>query len=276
MPDTSERDPLPRLPSANESFVRLAALFAALVLIVGLAYLIRLRVTDSTINSFKWVSHTHEVKATVFELTAALNEMEAAAFAAQYDPLSESAARRYGEARARYAPLLETLRELTRDNPKQQERAGVLRAEIEGRVREFDEALRQRARGRESAAGQGLATAVTRFPVNDVLDAIIKDEETLVDAREREAAHRQRVGGWVVAAVSLIQLVLLAGIIWSSENQLRRRLAAEASARQAVQRAQLIVETVREPIAVLSSSLDVVTCNQAFSDHYGLHRGDTL
>lgn len=276
MPDTSERDPLPRLPSANESFVRLAALFAALVLIVGLAYLIRLRVTDSTINSFKWVSHTHEVKATVFELTAALNEMEAAAFAAQYDPLSESAARRYGEARARYAPLLETLRELTRDNPKQQERAGVLRAEIEGRVREFDEALRQRARGRESAAGQGLATAVTRFPVSDVLDAIIKDEETLVDAREREAAHRQRVGGWVVAAVSLIQLVLLAGIIWSSENQLRRRLAAEASARQAVQRAQLIVETVREPIAVLSSSLDVVTCNQAFSDHYGLHRGDTL
>jgi PAS domain S-box-containing protein len=276
LPDTPERDALSRLPSPNESALRLAALFAALVLIVGLAYLIRLRVTDSTINSFKWVSHTHEVKATVFELSAALNEMEASAFAAQFDPLSESAARRYGEARARYAPLLETLRDLTRDNPVQQERAGVLRAQIEGRVREFDNALRERARGRESAAGQGLATAVMRYPVNDVLAAIVKDEESLVDARDREAGRRQRLGSWIVAAVSLIQLVLLAAIIWSSENQLRRRLAAEASARQAVQRAQLIVETVREPIAVVSSSLEVVTCNQAFSDHYGLHRGDAL
>jgi PAS domain S-box-containing protein len=272
---TSERDP-PGLPSAHESFARLVVLFAALVLIVGLAYLIRLRVTESTVNSFKWVSHTHEVKATVFELAAALNEMEAAAFAAQFDPLSENAARRYGDSRARYAPLLERLRELTRDNPAQQERAGVLRAQIEGRVHEFDEALRQRARGLESVAGRGLATAVTRYPVNDVLAAIVKDEEDLVDARDSEAAHRQRVGGWVVAAVSLIQLVLLAAIIWSSENQLRRRLAAEASASQAVQRAQLIVETVREPIAVLSPSLDVVTCNQAFSDRYGLHRGDAL
>ncbi|HVT31258.1 MAG TPA: ATP-binding protein [Rhodanobacteraceae bacterium] len=276
MADTPERDPLSRLPSAKESAVRLAVLLAALVLIVGLAYLIRLRVTEGTINSFKWVSHTHEVKATVFELAAALNEMEAAAFAAQYDPLSESAAHRYGEARARYAPLLERLRDLTRDNPAQQERAGVLRAQIEGRIHEFDEALRQQARGRESAAGRGLATAVTRYPVNDVLAAIVKDEETLVEARDQEAERRQRVGGWVVAAVSLIQLALLAGIIWSSENQLRRRLAAEASARQAEQRAQLIVQTVREPIAVVSSSLDVVTCNQAFSDHYGLHRGDAL
>jgi signal transduction histidine kinase/CHASE3 domain sensor protein len=254
----------------RESSVRLVVLFIALVVIIGLAYLIRLRVTTSTIDSMQWVSHTHEVKAVVFELASALSEMEAAAFAAQSDPLSESAARRYGEARAHYAPLLQKLRGLTRDNPAQQERAGALRAQIEGRVKLFDEALLQRAQGHVAAAGQGLTAAVLRYPVEDILDAVVKEEERLVDERQAAAEQRARIGKWIVAAVSLIQFLLLAGIIWGSENQLRRRLAAEATARQAVERARLIVATVREPIAVLAPDLKLLTCNQAFTDYYSL------
>ena len=256
--------------------MRLIVLFMALVLIIGLAFLIRMRVTSSTINSVEWVAHTHEVKATVFELAAGLNEMEAAAFAAQLDPLSEAAAHRYGEARARYAPLLQKLRELTLDNPSQQERLGMLRAQIEGRVKLFDEALLDRARGRDSEAGAGLTAAVTRFPVDNVLDAIVKEEEALVDQRRELADRRSRLSGWIIAAVSVVQLILLAGIIWGSENQLRRRLTAEATARQAVERAQLIVATVREPIAVIASDLKVVTCNQAFTEYYAIESDDAL
>ena len=105
--------------------MRLIVLFMALVLIIGLAFLIRMRVTSSTINSVEWVAHTHEVKATVFELAAALNEMEAAAFAAQSDPLSEAAAHRYGEARAHYAPLLQKLREIGRASCRERVFVGV-------------------------------------------------------------------------------------------------------------------------------------------------------
>jgi signal transduction histidine kinase/CHASE3 domain sensor protein len=260
----------------RESSVSLIVLFMTLILIIGLAFLIRMRVTGSTINSVEWVSHTHEVKATVFELAAALSDMEAAAFAAQSDPLSEAAAHRYGEARAHYAPLLQKLRDLTRDNPAQQERVGMLRVQIEGRVKLFDEALLNRAQGRDTEAGRGLTIAVTRFPVDDVLDSLVNEEETLVRQRQDAADRRSRTGSWIVAAVSVVQLLLLAGIIWSSETQLRRRLTAEAKASQAIERARLIVATVREPIAVVAPDLKIVTCNQAFTEYYSIDVDDAL
>ncbi|HJT97820.1 MAG TPA: ATP-binding protein, partial [Rhodanobacteraceae bacterium] len=269
--------PRPNLRSVwHESSVRMIVLMAALVAIVGLAFLIRLRVVDSTIDAMRWVAHTHEVEAIAFELRAALDEMEAAAFAAQFDPLSETASHRYGAARARYAPLLDRLRTMTRDNPEQQERVGMLRARIDGRVTSFDEALLERAQGRDSQAGKGLLAAVTRYPIDDVLDAIVDVEGHLVADREARAERQTRIGNWVVGAVSVIQLLLLAAIIWASETQLRRRLWAEAEASQAVERARLIVATVREPIAVLTPDLSIMTCNQAFTDQYALEQGQRL
>jgi signal transduction histidine kinase/CHASE3 domain sensor protein len=267
---------LPGFLRWQESSVRLIVIFAALVLIVGLAFVIRSRITDATLGSMQWVSHTHEVKAALFELAASLDEMEASAFAAQSDPLSEQAAHRYGEARARYLPLMQRLRDLTRDNPEQQERIGMLRAQVEGRVRLFDAALMERAAGRNTEAGQGLETAVTRFPIDGVLKSIVDDEEHLVAARQETVERRATIGGWIIGAVSLVQLLLLAAIVWGSENQLRRRLAAEAAARQAVERAQLILATVREPIAVITRDLKILTCNQAFTDYYALGHDDSL
>jgi signal transduction histidine kinase/CHASE3 domain sensor protein len=275
LPDPRARA-LPGFLRWQESSVRLIVIFAALVLIVGLAFVIRSRITDATLGSMQWVSHTHEVKATLFELAASLDEMEASAFAAQSDPLSEQAAHRYGEARARYLPLMQRLRDLTRDNPEQQERIGMLRAQVEGRVRLFDAALMERAAGRNTEAGQGLETAVTRFPIDGVLKSIVDDEEHLVAARQETVERRATIGGWIIGAVSLVQLLLLAAIVWGSENQLRRRLAAEAAARQAVERAQLILATVREPIAVITRDLKILTCNQAFTDYYALGHDDSL
>ena len=101
MPDTRASAP-PGFLRGQEFSLRFIVIFLALVLIVGLAFVIRSRITNATLDSMQWVSHTHEVKATVFELAASLNDMEASAFAAQSDPLSEQAAHRYGGARARY------------------------------------------------------------------------------------------------------------------------------------------------------------------------------
>jgi signal transduction histidine kinase/CHASE3 domain sensor protein len=260
----------------RESSVRLGVLFLTLLLIIGLAFVIRSRVTDSTINSIQWVAHTHEVRGVVFELAADLSDMEASVFAAQSDPLSDTAAHRYGESIAKFPGLLQQLRDLTRDNPMQQERIGMLRAQIEGRVKLFDEAMTRRAEGRDTDSARGATLAVSRFPVDDVLDAIVGEEQSLVESRDAAAARSERLGSWIVGAVSLVQLILLAGIIWGSENQLRRRLAAEASARQAVERAQLIVATVREPIALLSSDLTLLSCNQAFTDYYGIEQDAAL
>ena len=57
----------------QESSVRLIALLMTLILIVGLAYLIRAQVTSSTVNSVEWVAHTHEVEEVFFVLQGHLD-----------------------------------------------------------------------------------------------------------------------------------------------------------------------------------------------------------
>jgi len=69
LPDT-RASALPGFLRWQESSVRLIVIFLALVLIVGLAFVIRSRITNATLESMQWVSHTHEVKATAFELAA--------------------------------------------------------------------------------------------------------------------------------------------------------------------------------------------------------------
>jgi PAS domain S-box-containing protein len=256
----------------TESTARTITLMLALAVIVGTAFAIRANVTRSTMNAMDWVSHSRQVKAVLYELRAVVNEMEAAAFAAQMEPLSERAAKRYGEARGQYAQLLDQLRELTHDNPDQQARIGALGVQIEGRVDLFDEAMLNRAQGRDSAAGQGLRSAVTRYPIKDIMDSIADAEDDLIDQRSQAVARQALIGSWVIGVVTVLQFLLLAGVIWGSEKQLQRRLAAEREARLAVARADRIVEAVREPIAVLTGELAIVSCNRAFADYYGLER----
>ena len=73
----------------------------------------------------------------------------------------------------------------------------MLRVQAEGRVKLFDAALLERAAGRNTEAGQGLATAVTRFPIDGVLKAIVDDEEHLVAERQNVVERRAATGGWI-------------------------------------------------------------------------------
>ena len=254
-----------RFPQANP---RLFGLLAALVVLVLGGYLVRQKSTDDTVEAYGRVYHTHEVRAALYELTSSLNGMQAAAFGAKLTNASIGASNRYREARARYEPLLDHLRDLTRDSAAQQERVGMLRARIEERVALFDRAMQ----GPAGVGGAELAVAVSRFPVTDILNAVVAREQNVAEERLQAADQQARLGRWITAGISLAQILLLGAMIWGSERQLDRRLRAEADARLAVDRARLIVETVREPIAVISADLRLLQVNQAFVDFYGLTR----
>ena len=247
---------------------RLLALLAALVVIVLGGWFVRQKTTDDTIEAFRRVYHTHEVRAALYELTSSLNGMQAAAFGAKLTNSSIDASNRYRASRARYEPLLDHLRDLTRDNPEQQERIGMLRARIGERIALFDRAMK----GGAEIGGAELAVAVARFPVTDIANAVVAREQNLADERLQTADDHARLGRWFTAVIALAQILLLGAMIWSSERQLTRRLKAEADARRAVDRARLIVETVREPIAIIAADLRLLQANQAFADFYGLAR----
>jgi signal transduction histidine kinase len=252
------------------AFGRLLLLWTSLVVIVGAAYLIRQKVSDETVEAMRWVSHTHEVRATLFELTSSLNEMQAAALASRLNGALGATSARYTDAHTRYGSLVDALRDLTRDSAEQQERVGMLRARIEDRVAVFDHAMHEQTDFVLAAAE--LDSAAARFAVDDITKAILDREETLVKVRQENADRQVRESHWVTLATTLAQILLLGAVIWASERQSQRRVVAESEARRAVGRARLIVETVREPIAVIASDLTILQANRAFADFYGATR----
>lgn len=246
---------------------RLLLLWASLVVIVGASYLVRQKVSDDIVDAMRWVSHTHEVRETVFELISSLSEMQTSALAARMNGDTGAAPLRYDQAHEQYRNQLEALRKLTIDSAEQQERIGMLRARVEDRIAVFDRVLHQPSEFAQAAAD--LDAAVTRFPVADITDAILARENALVRSRQEEADRQVVEGNWVTLMATLATMLLLGAVIWVSERQMRRRAVAESETRRAIGRARLIVETVREPIAVITNDLTVLQANRAFAEFYG-------
>jgi hypothetical protein len=72
-----------RLTTAN---VRFLALMGSLVLVVFVGWLVRQRASDETNDSFRWLSHSQQVRATLYDLNAALAELQASAYATRLVP----------------------------------------------------------------------------------------------------------------------------------------------------------------------------------------------
>ncbi|MCM2335844.1 MAG: ATP-binding protein, partial [Pseudomonas sp.] len=109
-----------------------------------------------------------------------------------------------------------------------------------------------------------------RYPVLDMAEAIIEEEERNLAAREvREeliVGRAQRI-----AWLAMLAQLLLLGVLAAALSQMgRQRVSAEKGVRRADRRARQVLDTVREPIAVLDRSLRVVQHNAAFAELYGL------
>ncbi|MEO7062319.1 MAG: ATP-binding protein [Dokdonella sp.] len=247
--------------------VRLSLLWASLIVIVGASYLVRQDATARTVDAMRWVAHTHQVRETMFDLMASLNEMQAAVLASRIVGVANTMSERYSVAHAHYGDLLDALRKLTVDSSEQQERIGMLRARVEDRVAVFDKLMHGTGSPDEVAAQTEIA--VSRFSTDDVTQGILNREQALVGARQAHADREVRRNQRLTLMTMLAQILLLGAVIWVSERQVRRRAAAEAETRQAVGRARLIVESVREPIAIITADLIVLQANRAFGDFYG-------
>ena len=98
---------------------------------------------------------------------------------------------------------------------------------------------------------------------------IVATEEHLLRERSAAATRRTHRLHFVQAVTTAAQLLLLCIVVVVSERQISRRLLAESETREAVARAQSIVQAVREPIAVLDDELCTVSVNAAFVELYG-------
>ena len=194
------------------SQLRFFALAGSLVLVVLLGYVVRQRLSAETVDSFRWLEHSYAVRSTILDLNATLSELQAAAYARALSPDNASVARRYDAAHGAYPPLLDKLRELTQDNPRQQEGVGYLRGRIEQKVEQLDAALH---------SGAALDPQ-TRLPIADVTDDLLGEEDRLATERQATVDQRVRTANLLTAATAIAQALLLCIVIWLAERQTAR------------------------------------------------------
>ncbi|NII09941.1 ATP-binding protein [Oleiagrimonas sp. C23AA] len=249
---------------------RLVGLLLVVSVSVALPYLVTRDSTNSAMKARTWVAHTAEVKSVVYRVLFHVRDMEAAVYSSIND---------FGDAKfmqfrlqndAREVPdLLNNLRNLTVDNSSQQVRIGSFEAVVRGRMKLLAEAADFARKGDVKRAYAALSDGQKMFHFRRLGADIVQTEEQLMTERSASATERTHRLHFVQAVTTAAQLVLLFIVVVVSERQISRRLLAERETREAVARAQSIVQAVREPIAVLDDELCTVSVNAAFVELYG-------
>ena len=244
--------------------IGLLVLIAGLVLliVVGPFWVVR-EANRQSVAAAAIVNHTHEIEATVQALMYDLRNRESATVAYAYGHDSPAIRERLVESRREIPLNLARLTRLTRDNPDQQIRIGKLGSMIEQRAQLSDSILAK-------PAGQGdprdIEWLLDRNPLRHIGAEISSAERALLKARTGEAERLADRSAAVTWAAMLLQLVLLGAVGLLLRWQWRNRRAAEAAAARSSARAYSVLQTVREPMAVVDRELRVVLHNPAFTE----------
>ncbi len=246
---------------------RLPVQALVIVAIVALPFLFLRVVTQNSLAAAALVTHSSQVQTAVRTLMYDVRDLEAAAVS-RATGIDTAVIRDRALQSAADVPIaLQSLTRLTRDNPGQQVRIGMLRANVEPRVAL---AAQIQANTSPTQLRQMVEILTTRYPIRETAGAIMAEEERLLASRQRDA---QRQGRWAIDLTWIAmaaQLLLLGLITYFSQRHITRRLAAESALNRASARAESVLQTVREPIVLLDAEQRVVMHNTAFTELYAL------
>jgi PAS domain S-box-containing protein len=252
---------------------RIASLLTAVLVIVALPYAVNRSSSDAALTTRDWVTHTAEIKAGVYRVDAILRGSEAAAYSllagAPADPQLEE---RLAANRKLVPGLMGDLRRMMSDNPQQLTRLGGLEAMANSRATLSERAMDRLKAGDREGALKAMEDIRVLFPIRQTVIDLLAEESTLLEQRRAQALDSASDNRTVLLIAALAQIALLAIVVVVSERQIAIRLKAETQASDAVNRSQLIVQAVREPIAMLDASLRTLLVNTAFAELYGFDR----
>ena len=258
---------MPRTAAPVRQTLAVTALIAALVLLIVVGPFVLVRITQRESQAAaEMVNHGHEVETAVQSLMYDLRNRESALVAYAFGHDSTAIRERLAESRREIPQNLERLRTLTLDNPAQQLRIGRLAAIIEQRG-QIGETILAKPAG--SADARDIEWLLDRNPLRFIGNEISDTEQALLARRVAAAAAAERRSTAATWSAMGLQLLLLGAVALFLRWQLRNRRAAEELAARSSARAQAVLQTVREPMAVLDRDLRVVLHNPAFAEVFG-------
>lgn len=258
MPDTAR-------PNAWSRW-RMPLLVALIVAIVVGPFIVLSEAMDESQRAADMVEHTREVESTVLELLYDTRDLEAAALALASGLDTPTLRARVESGRDTIPAGLTRLIALTRDNAAQQLRIGRLSMLLEQRLLLVERLLK----GGTQQDQEAIQSLVAGLPIRQLAQEIVADEQALLadrDTRSTQLQQRTELVGWLAV---LAQLVLLGIVLYLAQRQVGERLNAERAQRRASERAQAVLQTVREPIVLADADQRVVLFNPAFAEVYGL------
>ncbi|RMH90796.1 histidine kinase [Lysobacter pythonis] len=246
-------------------------LFVAVLVILVAPYLLMRGVNARIHHADQMVAHTSQVDSTLSQLLHEVRDLESAASTLTANVDVPNVRRRIAESSAGVPVLLEELIRLTSDNPRQQLRVGALKARIEQRVQL---SLRIIASKNKEERRHLLSTMINEFPMRGASAEVRKEEFWLLEERTAEARRLRSQGEWISLGSTLVQLALLSLMLWMLRRHQMRREHAERDTANANARALAVMQTIREPIALIDREQRVVMHNLAFDELYGDGNGE--
>jgi signal transduction histidine kinase len=249
---------------------RMVGLLCAVLVIVALPYFATRVSHEDAMEASQLVTHSSEVKSLTYRIAYVTRSSEAAIYHLLAGERDARQLQRARQANNEVPALLGQLGEMTRDNATQQAAIAALGNVANGRLALLEQALARIERGDRPGAVAALHDAAVLFPMDEQIDTVVRNEGSVLMERRAHARTSAFESALVLAITSIAQIVLLAIIVLVSERQIARRMRAETRESQAVHRSQMIVQAVREPIALLDAQLRTLLVNTAFSELYDL------
>lgn len=249
---------------------RTGGLLLAVLVIVALPYMIMRGSSHQSFEAGELVTRSAEVQALVYRIADQTHDAESAVQHLLADDPSSHAETVAVSAENTVPGLLDELRHITAENATQEHLVEQLGAVENGRLALLHQAVERYRRNDRAGAEQALRDGDALFHIDDLVDKIVANAEQALQQRREAARQRSDNSRLVLTLTAAAQLLLLLIVVIVSERQIGRRLRAEVRERQAVQRSQMILQAVREPIALLDHNLRTLLVNAAFSELYGV------
>ncbi|MEO9078158.1 MAG: CHASE3 domain-containing protein, partial [Rhodanobacter sp.] len=162
---------------------RTAGLLLAMLIIVGLPYMVTQSTSNQNELASAWVTHSTAVRSLTYRVAYVVHDSEAAIYRLLAGDANASTNERSLRADKEVPALLQQLRTMTRDNPQQQLLIGGLENGVNGRNTLMNQALQRLRVGDAEGARQSLRDADDLFVINSQINRIVNNENTLLAAR---------------------------------------------------------------------------------------------
>ncbi len=240
-------------------------LYGVVACIVVGPYFVLDRVNKNIHHADAMVAHSAQVESVTSKLLYEVRDLEAAASTIVNGIDVPNVRRRVAESEAHIPTLITQLIDLTADNAQQQVRVGELKAVIEQR-REYS--LRVISEGDSPERKQLRIAMAQNFPMRGAANAVLNEQAHILARRTEMAKQLRAQGRWLSIITTVLQLGLLSFLLWMTLRSQRHRVAAELAVASADARALAVMQTIREPIAVIDGQERVVLHNAAFRELY--------